>query len=60
MFPVVFEDSVLISAVVVGWGDQPKWDGLARPAHRFMCFDKKTGELRWLNGTSISPLRHDL
>ena len=45
----------LISAVVVGWGDEPKWGGLARPAHRFMCFDKATGELRWLNGTGISP-----
>ena len=53
--PVVFEDTVLISAVVVGWGDEPKWGGLARPAHRFMCFDKATGQLRWLNGTSISP-----
>lgn len=53
--PVVFEDTVLISAVVVGWGDQPKWGGLARPAHRFMAFDKQTGELRWLNGTGISP-----
>ena len=53
--PVVFEDTVLISAVVVGWGDEPKWGGLARPAHRFMCFDKATGELRWLNGTGISP-----
>lgn len=54
-FPVVFEDTVLISAVLVGWGDEPKWGNLARPAHRFMCFDKATGELRWLNGTSISP-----
>ena len=53
--PVVFEDSVLISAVVVGWGDTPQWGGLARPAHRFMCFDKTTGQLRWLNGTGISP-----
>jgi outer membrane protein assembly factor BamB len=53
--PIVFEDTVLISAVVVGWGDEPKWGGLARPAHRFMAFDKATGELRWLNGTSISP-----
>jgi outer membrane protein assembly factor BamB len=53
--PLVFEDTVLISAVVVGWGDEPKWGGLARPAHRFMCFDKATGELRWLNGTGISP-----
>ena len=53
--PVIFEDTILISAVVVGWGDEPKWGNLARPAHRFMCFDKATGELRWLNGTSISP-----
>lgn len=53
--PVVFEDTVLISAVIVGWGDAPKWGGLARPAHRFLCFDKATGELRWLNGTGISP-----
>ncbi len=53
--PVVFEDTVLISAVVVGWGDSPQWGGLARPAHRFLCFDKQTGELRWMNGTGISP-----
>ncbi len=53
--PVVFEDSVLISAVIVGWGDEPKWGRMALPAHRVMCFDKATGELRWLNGTSISP-----
>jgi outer membrane protein assembly factor BamB len=53
--PVIFEDNLLISAVVVGWGDEPKWGRLALPAHRFMCFNKATGELRWLNGTSISP-----
>ena len=53
--PVVFEDSVLISAVLVDWGDAEKWSGFARPAHRFMAFDKATGELRWINGTSISP-----
>ena len=53
--PVVFEDLVLISAVVVGWGDTPEFDELARPSHRFMAFDKATGELRWLAGTTISP-----
>lgn len=53
--PVMFEDTLLISAVVVGWGDTEKWGGLARPAHRFMAFDKASGELRWMNGTSISP-----
>ena len=58
--PVVFEDLVLISAVVVGWGDTPEYDGLARPAHRFMAFDKATGELRWLAGTTHLAARHDL
>jgi len=53
--PVMFEDTVLISAVIVGWGDSEKWGGFARPAHRFLAFDKATGELRWMNGTSISP-----
>jgi outer membrane protein assembly factor BamB len=53
--PVVFEDLVLISAVIVGWGDTPQFGALAKPAHRFLAMDKATGELRWLNGTSISP-----
>ena len=53
--PGIFEDMVLISAVVVGWGDTPEFGGLARPAHRFIAMDKATGEIRWLNGTGISP-----
>jgi len=53
--PLVFEDLVLISGVIVNWGDTPQFDNLARPAHRFLAFDKSSGELRWLNGTSISP-----
>lgn len=53
--PVVFEDTVLISAVIIGWGDAPEWGFLAKPAHRFLCFDKATGALRWLKGTGISP-----
>ena len=53
--PLIFEDTVLISAVVIGWGDAPEWGFLAKPAHRFMSFDKATGELRWLKGTRISP-----
>ena len=32
--PVMHEDKVIISAVTTNWGD------LARPAHRFMAFDK--------------------
>jgi outer membrane protein assembly factor BamB len=47
--PVVFEDLVIASAVVTGWGDT------ARPAHRFLGLDKATGEVRWMNGTTELP-----
>ncbi len=47
--PVVFEDMVIASAVVTGWGDT------ARPAHRFLGLDKATGAVRWLNGTKELP-----
>ena len=53
--PIIFEDTVLISAVIIGWGDAPQWGFLAKPAHRFLCFDKQNGQLRWLKGTGISP-----
>lgn len=55
--PHIYKDTVIISAVVIGWGDTPQWGLLAKPAHRFMAFDKATGELRWLRGTSLIP--HD-
>ena len=47
--PLVFEDLVIASAVVTGWGDT------ARPAHRFLGLDAKTGEVRWMNGTKELP-----
>lgn len=47
--PIVFEDMVLISSVIIGWGD------MARPTHRFIAFDKNTGEVRWFNGTKPLP-----
>jgi outer membrane protein assembly factor BamB len=47
--PVVFEDIVIASAVVTGWGDT------ARPAHRFLGLDKANGEVRWMNGTKELP-----
>lgn len=53
--PLIYDDTVIISAVVIGWGDTPEWGLLAKPAHRFMAFDKETGELRWLNGTTLIP-----
>ena len=47
--PVVFEDLVIASAVVTGWGDT------ARPAHRFLGLDTATGEVRWTGGTKELP-----
>ena len=47
--PVVFEDLVIASAVVTGWGDT------ARPAHRFLGMDATTGAVRWMNGTKELP-----
>lgn len=54
-FPLIYQDTVIISAVVIGWGDTPQWNLMAKPAHRFLAFDKATGELRWLKGTSLIP-----
>jgi len=47
--PVVVDDLVIISSVIIGWGD------MAKPAHRFLGFDKLTGEVRWFNGTRLLP-----
>jgi outer membrane protein assembly factor BamB len=48
-FPIVFEDLVITSAIVIGWGD------MAKPAHRFLAFNKATGEVVWFNGTRELP-----
>ena len=53
--PKLYRDTVIISAVVIGWGDTPQWGLLAKPAHRFLAFDKTNGELRWLKGTRLIP-----
>ncbi|MEX0710718.1 MAG: PQQ-binding-like beta-propeller repeat protein [Pirellulales bacterium] len=47
--PVIFEDLVIISAVMTNWGE------LALPAHRFLAFNKNTGEVVWFNGTRLRP-----
>ena len=47
--PVVFEDLVIASAVVTGWGDT------AKPAHRFLGMNVATGEVRWMSGTRELP-----
>jgi outer membrane protein assembly factor BamB len=48
-FPIVFEDLVIISGVMTGWGEY------AVPAHRFMAFDKWTGEAVWIMSTRLRP-----
>jgi outer membrane protein assembly factor BamB len=48
-FPIVFEDLVIVSGVIIGWGE------MARPAQRFLAFDKKTGETVWFNSTRPLP-----
>lgn len=48
-FPTVFEDLVIVSGVMTGWGDT------AVPAHRFIAFDKNTGVAAWLMSTKVRP-----
>ncbi len=48
--PIVFEDLVIISCVMTGWGEY------AVPAHRFVAFDKKTGRAVWITSTRLRPL----
>ena len=47
--PIVVDDLVIISGVVIGWGEN------AKPAHRFLGFDKRTGEVRWFESTRLLP-----
>ena len=47
--PVIFEDLMIISGVIIGWGDT------AKPAHRFMAFDKNTGAVAWVSSTKPLP-----
>lgn len=47
--PILFEDLVIISAVMTGWGDN------AIPHHRFLAFDKITGKPVWDSATRPRP-----
>ncbi|TWU42907.1 outer membrane protein assembly factor BamB family protein [Novipirellula artificiosorum] len=48
-FPVIHEDLVIISGIIINWGDY------AKPNHRLMAFDKRSGELIWFSGTKDLP-----
>lgn len=48
-FPIIHGDLVIISAIVIGWGE------MAKPAHRFIAFDKRNGQPVWFESTRILP-----
>lgn len=48
-FPIVFEDLVIVSGVMTGWDDY------AIPAHRYVAFNKATGEAVWIQSTKLRP-----
>lgn len=48
-FPIVHENLVIISAIVIGWGE------MAKPAHRFIAFDKRNGQPVWFESTRVLP-----
>jgi outer membrane protein assembly factor BamB len=47
--PIVDGDLVIISGITFGWGQN------ARGAHRFMAFDKRTGETVWISAPGGRP-----
>ncbi len=48
-FPVIADDLVIVGGVMTNWAE------LAKPAHRLVAFDKRTGDIVWFNGTRIGP-----
>ena len=48
-FPVIYEDLVIISGIIINWGDR------AKPNHRLIAMDKKTGQVIWFSGTKDLP-----
>lgn len=48
-YPIVHENLVIISGVVIGWGE------MARPTYRLIAFDKRNGQAVWFQGTKPLP-----
>lgn len=48
-FPIVFDDLVIISGVMIGWGEN------AKPNHRFIAYNKSNGQVVWFNATRPLP-----
>ena len=47
--PIIDGDLVILSGITFGWGPN------ARGAHRFMAFDKRTGETMWVSAPGGRP-----
>ncbi|HXG67549.1 MAG TPA: PQQ-binding-like beta-propeller repeat protein [Blastocatellia bacterium] len=47
--PVIEGNNVIVSGITTGWGDQ------SRAQHRFMAFDKMTGETVWVSTPGGRP-----
>jgi outer membrane protein assembly factor BamB len=47
--PIIEGDLLIVSGITTGWGAQ------ARASHRFMAFDKKTGEAVWVSSPGGRP-----
>lgn len=48
-YPIIFEDLVILSGVMTGW------DEYAIPAHRYIAFNKATGDAVWIQSTKVRP-----
>ena len=48
-FPIIHEDLVIISGIIINWGDA------AKPNHRLIAMNKNTGEVVWFSGTRDLP-----
>ena len=48
-FPVISGDLVIISGVIINYADK------AKPNHRLIAMDKRTGEIVWFSGTRDLP-----
>ena len=48
-FPIIHENLVIISGVVIGWGE------MAKPAYRLIAFDKRNGQSVWFQSTRPFP-----
>lgn len=47
--PIIEDETVIVSGITFGWGEH------SRGAHRFMAFDKKTGETVWVSSPGGRP-----